>query len=78
MRMVAEVPGCPEVLITDTPATSPVNALERLETFLLFKSSPVICFADPVKASLVDVLYPTTTISFSVDSVVFKLTLITL
>src|SRR5678810_372093 len=76
MRTVAELPGCPDVLITDTPATSPAKALETFETFLLFKASPFTAFADPVKASLVDTLYPTTTTSSNEVFVNFNVALI--
>ena len=53
IRILALLPGCPEVDITCTPATSPANALDSSVGFFNEICSPPISVAEPVKERLV-------------------------
>ena len=61
--IVAALPGCPDPFTTVTPATSPANACDMLETDFACKFSALTTVAVPVKACFVLVPYPTTTTS---------------
>ena len=56
-------PGCPELLVIDTPMVIPCSFCSTLITGMSFIMSPFRVLADPVKEDLVKLPYPVTTTS---------------
>ena len=55
MRMAGALPGSPEELVADTPATLPTSALVAVEVTRLVMSSLFTSTAEPVKADFLAV-----------------------